>query len=219
MNQAVMPLQAVLYSIFDLLWIAVFILIIRRGFRDRTFGMPFAAILVNLAWDSISSFVYPAPVPQMYFEMLFAVFDVIILYQLLRFWRTEFSHLTPALMYGSVILGLLTAVVLCLTISNEFKDFANVYAGFGGNLLGSILFVVMLLGRRAVRGQSIYIALAKWLGTASASLGVILFPPPGFAQSILLPVLCLGMFVYDFIYVVLVYRQCRAQNIAPWTRW
>lgn len=212
-------LQAVLFGAFDLLWIAVFILIIRRGFLDRTFGLPFAAVLVNLAWDSISSFVYPAPVPQVYFEMLFAVFDVIILYQMLRFWRTEFPYLTPAWFYGAVVLGLITAAVLCLTISNEFKDFANVYAGFGGNLLGSILFVVMLLQRRDVRGQSFYIALAKWLGTGSASLGVILYPPPGFAQSILLPTLCLGMFVYDLIYVVLVYRQCRAQDIVPWTRW
>jgi hypothetical protein len=214
-----MPLQAVLYSVFDLLWIAVFILIIRRGFLDRTFGLPFAAVLVNLAWDTISSFVYPVPVPQVYFEMVFAVLDVIILFQLLKFWRTEFSSLTPALFYGAVGLGLITAAVFCLVISNEFRDFGNVYAGFGGNFMGSVLFVVMLLQRGNVRGQSIYIALAKWLGTASASLAVILYPPPGFASSVLLPTLCLGMFVYDFIYVVLIYRQCRAQNIAPWTRW
>ncbi len=213
-----MALQAILYSIFDLLWVAVFVMVIRRGFMDQTFGMPFAAMAVNLAWDSIASFVYPVPAPQVYFEMLFAVFDVVILYQLLKFGRKEFPTLTPPQFYGAVVLTLVTAAAMSLSITLEFKDYSNVYAGFGGNLMGSIVFVTMLLQRNDVRGQSFYIALAKWLGTGAASLGVTLFPVPGFAGSILLPILCLGMFVYDLIYVGLVYRQCRAQGIVPWRR-
>jgi hypothetical protein len=209
---------ALLYSIFDLLWIAVFVLIIRRGFIDKTFGMPLAAAVVNLSWDFMVSFIYPAPAPQVYFEVLFIVFDAIIIVQALRFWRSEFPALSPELFYASLVLIAITSWALMLAIRFDFKDSLSVYSGFSGNLMGSILFVVMLVQRHDLRGQSFYIALFKWLGTGSASLAFMLYRLPGYEQSLLVPVLCIGMFVFDLLYVVLVYQMCRKQGINPWTR-
>ncbi len=210
-----------LYIAFDLLWTATFILVIRRGFKDKTFGMPFAAAVVNLVWDLAISFIYPAPAPQLYFEMLFAVFDAIILLQVLRYWRSEFPNVSPARFYSSVVLAFLTAGALIWASRIEWNDPATVYSGNLGNLMGSILFVWMLLQRGDLRGQSFYIALFKWLGTGAASLAFVLFKLPGYPRydsSVLLPVLGAAMFAYDFVYVVLVYQMCRKQGINPWTR-
>jgi hypothetical protein len=76
----------------------------------------------------------------------------------------------------------------------------------------------MLMQRRDVRGQSIYIALLKGIGTGAASLGITFYPPPGYENAILITVLGLTTFVSDMIYVVLIYRQCRRQGISPWRR-
>ena len=210
-----------LYIAFDLLWTATFILVIRRGFQDKTFGMPFAAAVVNLAWDFTISFIYPAPAPQLYFEMLFAVFDAIILFQVLKYWRSEFPNVSPALFYSSVVLAFFTTGALIGVSRIEWNDPATVYSGNLGNLMGSVLFVWMLLQRRDVRGQSFYIALFKLLGTGAASLAFVLFKLPGYPRydaSVLLPVLGVAMFAYDFVYVVLVYQMCRKQGINPWRR-
>ncbi len=38
-----------------LFWTVTYLLIIRRGFRDQTYGMPLVALCANLAWEFIFS--------------------------------------------------------------------------------------------------------------------------------------------------------------------
>jgi hypothetical protein len=213
------PLLVVLFTLFDVLWIVAFVLMIRRGFKDNTFGMPVIAAIVNFTWDVVVSFVYPAPAPQVYFEVLFAAFDVVILYQVFKHWRREFPTLTAGAFYTFVGLAFATTVALILGVRFEFKDFSSVYSGYAGNLMESILFVGMVISRSDLRGQSLTIALAKWLGTGAASLGSVLFRLPNLQGDVLVPILCAGMFVFDLTYVILVYRKSRALGVNPWTRW
>ena len=39
-------------------WLAAYVLIIRRGLKDRTFGMPIAALCGNIAWEVLFSHVF-----------------------------------------------------------------------------------------------------------------------------------------------------------------
>jgi len=41
------------------LWTVTYLLIIRRGFLDHTYGMPLVALCANLSWEFIFSFVFP----------------------------------------------------------------------------------------------------------------------------------------------------------------
>jgi hypothetical protein len=41
------------------LWTITYLLIIRRGVLDRTYGMPLVALCANLSWEFIFSFVFP----------------------------------------------------------------------------------------------------------------------------------------------------------------
>jgi hypothetical protein len=214
-----LPLLGVILFIgFDLFWVLTFILIIRRGQLDRAFGMPFVAIVANFAWDFIFGFIYPSIVPQVYFNIIFLLFDLVIFWQLLRYWRREFTGITgPILAAG---LGLTTAVIFALYfgIMVEFDDFGGVYVGFVNNFITSSVFIGMLLQRSDLRGQSLYIALCKMLGTGSSALGLYLYPRPGFEGSTLLPLLYVSIFAIDLAYTILVYRKSRALGIDPWRR-
>lgn len=204
--------------VFFVCWVAVFVMIIRRGNIDRTFGVPFVAIFVNLAWDAICAFVFRLPAPQVYTEVLFACFDLVIVYQLFRYGRREFPALSSASLVTLAGLTFVTAAVLCVATTLQFNDAWNFYSGYAGNFLGSVLFNVMLVSRNDVRGQSIYIGLLKGIGTGAASLGITFFPPPGYEHAILVTALGLTTFVSDMIYVGLLYRQFRRQGISPWRR-
>ena len=58
-------------------WTLVYILIINRGFQDRTFGMPLTALCANLSWEFIFSFIYPQNPPQNYINITWLAFDII----------------------------------------------------------------------------------------------------------------------------------------------
>jgi hypothetical protein len=193
-------------------WTAVYILIIRLGFRDKTYGMPITALCANISWEFIFSFLYPHDPPQNYISMVWFAFDLIIVLQTLRFGRVAFE---PAwLFYPAFILGLLVSFGAILAITVQFNDWDGKYSAFGQNLMMSVLFVAMLLKRQNVKGQSIYIALFKMAGTLLPSILFFLRYP----NSPLLNFLYVSIFVFDLIYAVLLYAKHRELGINPWRR-
>lgn len=193
-------------------WTAVYILIIRLGFREKTYGMPIAALCANVSWEFIFSFLYPHAPPQNTINVIWFAFDVIIVFQTLRFGKIDFPR--HSLFYPAFILGLLVSFGAILAITSEFNDWDGKYAAFGQNLIMSVLFVAMLLNRQNVRGQSIYIALFKLIGTLLPSILFYL----RFPTSLLLNFLYVAIFIFDSIYVVLLYDKHRELGINPWRR-
>jgi hypothetical protein len=88
------------------------------------------------------------------------------------------------------------------------------YTAFEINSIVSMLFIYMLLSRNTVKGQSIYIAIAKMIGTACASLAVYQSLP----SSILLNFLYLAILLFDGVYTVMLYGKFREQGMIPWQR-
>jgi hypothetical protein len=222
-------------------WGIAYVLIVRRGFIDKTFGYPFIAICVDIAWVTTFTLIYP----QSFFMLLFVIVDIIFLYQLLKFRTSDLTNLSKAQYYAAVVLSIVTSFALIIAFSIEFDDVHGVYSSFVDTLLTSILFVVLILRRDSVKGQSIYIAISKMLGTLSAVIAYnfFTFPPisprlaihifhrvlnipfelsptpvPSYIGSVLLAVLGISIFVYDIIYIVLVYRKSKEQGINPWRR-
>ena len=78
----------------------------------------------------------------------------------------------------------------------------------------SVLFVAMLLRRNNVYGQSMYIALFKMAGTLLASILSFTYSP----SSLLLGFLYITIFLFDAIYLVLLYEQHTELAIDPWKR-
>lgn len=197
------------------LWTVVYVLIIRLGFRDRTYGMPIAALCANISWEFIFSFIYLHEPPQNYVNVAWFVFDLVIVFQALRFGKAVLGREMPAdIFYPAFFLALILSFCLILALTYEFHDWEGRYAAFGQNLMMSILFVSMLQKRGDVSGQSVYVALFKMLGTLLPSILFFLRYP----SSVLLNVLYVSIFIFDLIYLVLLYEKHRQAGINPWSR-
>jgi hypothetical protein len=182
------------------LWTLAYLLIIRQGFLDSTFGMPLAALCANVSWEFIFAFVYPHDLPQRAVNVVWFSLDLVILVQLLLYGPREFSGLPRRLFYAAFALALATAFGAVLTMTLQFGDFDGAYSAFGQNLMMSVLFVTMLHSRGSLRGQSVSIAALKMGGTALASLAFYFFNPD-YDGSVLLPFLYVAILVFDAVYL------------------
>ncbi len=45
----------------DVLWLVAYILIIRQGFKDRTYGVPMLCVALNFSWEFIYAVQFPFP--------------------------------------------------------------------------------------------------------------------------------------------------------------
>lgn len=137
-----------------LFWSLTYILIIRRGIKDRTYGMPLAALCANISWEGIFSFIHPHSPPQLYINYIWFLLDVIIVFQFLKYGKSEFPALSGKKFHTMFLLALVTGFGLVLSVTYEFNDWQGAYAAFGQNLMMSVMFIVMLFGRGDLRGQS-----------------------------------------------------------------
>lgn len=135
----------------------------------------------------------------------------------------------------------LSAIAIGFTIQlrffYEFNDWYASYTGFGINMMMSILFIAMLLRRDSIDGQSLYIALFKWLGTlfalfstafdAYAELNIPIdfykllietITHENYPFTPLVKILYYFTFMFDLIYIVLLYNKIKEANINPWAR-
>jgi hypothetical protein len=191
-----------------LFWSATYILIIRRGFKDKTFGMPMAALCANISWEAIFAFYSPHDAPQLYVNYIWFALDAVIVMQFLKYGKKEFPNIPKWQFFAIFVLGLSMAVPMILGINYQLEDNVGAYAAFGQNLMMSVLFVTMLINRQGINGQSFYIALFKMVGTGLSSLAFYLYRPIA-QDSVLLQFLFVSIFVFDLIYTVGIYRKCK----------
>jgi len=196
-----------------LFWSATYVLIIRRGFKDKTFGMPMAALCANISWEAIFAFVTPHGTPQLYVNYVWFGLDAVIVMQFLKYGKKEFPNVSRWQFYAVFGLGLSVAVPMILTVNYEMNDSAGAYAAFGQNLMMSVLFVTMMMNRKGVEGQSFYIALFKMIGTGLSSFAFYQFRPAT-QDSVLLPLLFVSIFVFDLIYTVAIYHKCNGYGMS-----
>jgi hypothetical protein len=197
------------------LWTFSYLLIIKRGFQDRSLGMPLPSLATNLSWEFIFSFLIPQSTPQVYINIIWLTFDGIILLQAVWFGKKVFADFLSGNWFYLVLLGaLVIAFGSILSFTYEFKDWSGKYSAFGSNLMMSILFVAMLFQRKNIDGQSLYIAIFKMLGTLLASINSFLCYP----GSILLKFLYVTILIFDGLYIILLYIRCKKLRVGPWTR-
>ncbi|MBT5200421.1 MAG: hypothetical protein HOK63_04635 [Thaumarchaeota archaeon] len=191
-----------------LFWSATYILIIRRGFKEKTFGMPLVALCANISWEAIFAFYSPHDAPQLYINYIWFALDAVIVFQFLKYGKKEFPKFSKWQFFTVFTLGISVAVPMIIGINYEFEDKSGVYAAFGQNLMMSILFVSWLANRKGIDGQSIYIALFKMIGTGLSSLAFFTYRPIA-QDSNLLQFLFVAIFVFDVIYTIGLYRKCK----------
>jgi hypothetical protein len=190
-----------------LFWTVTYVLIILRSWRDHSYGMPLVALCANISWEFIFTFLLPPQLIQHIVNIVWFALDAGIFALTIRYGPKEFPALSKRIFYGMFALTLVTSFFAVLFVTLEFHD-SGTYSAFGQNLMMSVLFIPMLFRRGSLRGQSLAIALCKLIGTAFASLAFYLYSVP-YHHSVLLPFLYIATFVYDALYVGLVYMRLR----------
>jgi len=193
--------------ISGLSWTAVYVLIIIRSFRDKTYGMPFWALAFNLSWEFIFSVVLLPTSPewllQLWINRVWLLFDVAILVAYFKWGKKEWSTTLPLLFfYGYSVLVLITGYFFVYLLSVELDHSQGMYAAFIQNLMMSWLFIRMVQRRKSTSGQAIGIAVLKLIGTLAPTIiyGV---------KSPFVMFLGLSCFMADAVYLFLLIRTRR----------
>ena len=201
-------------------WMIVYEECIRLGLKDKTYVMPLWALGLNFAWEVIYAFsdivwnvhgpLVGMPLAQAIVNVFWAGLDVVILYTFFKYGKKEWPKLLPEKWYMPY--GVLT-VICCFALQIVFiLEFGFVmacqYSAFLQNLLMSVLFIGMYVKRGSMEGQSLLLAIAKWIGTLAPTLlmGVITYNPV---------VLACGFFcsVFDLIYICLLLRHRKCGHL------
>lgn len=200
-------------------WMIVYEECIRLGFKDKTYSMPLWALGLNFAWEVIYSFsdivwqvhgkLEGMVLAQTVVNVFWAGLDVIILYTFFKYGKKGWNKLLPEkwfVPYGLLVLVCSFTLQIVFIVEFGFVMAAK-YAAFLQNLLMSVLFIGMYLKRGSMEGQSLLLAVAKWIGTLAPTLlmGVITYNPV---------VLACGIFcsIFDLIYIALILRHKKNSN-------
>jgi hypothetical protein len=219
-------------------WFVAYILIIRRGFMDKSSAMPLVALCANLSWEFIFSFIHPPTncpadmviviegfgrftreitpnAAQEIVNFVWFVMDLFIVGAYLAYGRRDFTPLLPQrLFYPTFLVGLVMALIIVGTSVQQFDDCQGLYTAFVMNLIMAILFPIFLLERGSVRGQSFYIAFFKMFGSLGFAIRFYTLNP----NSAFLTSQYIFIFLFDLLYLVLIYRQSLKENINPLMR-
>jgi hypothetical protein len=104
---------------------------------------------------------------------------------------------------GWSVLGLVTAFAVQYAVIKEFGVAKGAaYSAFPQNLIMSILFIAMLAKRASREGQSLLIAVSKWIGTLAPTILFGVIGQGGFPRGSFL-ILTVGLFcsLFDVIYI------------------
>jgi hypothetical protein len=209
-------LKILLIVISGVCWTIVYLDGIRVGLRDKSYAIPFYALALNFAWEAFYTyhgFRINGVDTQNVFNAIWLTFDIGILYTYFRFGRKYFKpwrDQPPATAGGSdfpfigwSVLGLITAFAVQYAVLREFGVAKGAaYSAFPQNLIMSILFIAMLARRGSREGQSLTIAVSKWIGTLAPTILFGVIGQGGFPRGSFL-ILIVGLFcsVFDLIYI------------------
>lgn len=200
-------------------WSVVYILVIKQGFKEKTYGMPIFALGLNFAWELICAYsdvilqVDGSIGIQGIVNTVWAIFDGVILFTYFKFGMKD-SYF-PKNKYQFIIASVLiiaSCFMLQLAFVAEFglRSEAGVpeaaqYSAFLQNVVMSILFINFYFMRQGSRGQSIAIAVAKWIGTLAPTILM------GVIHSFNIYIIIMGAIctVFDLIYIGLLVNNRR----------
>jgi len=203
-------LTDILTLIGGLSWTIVYLLIIVRSYRDKTYGMPYWALAFNFSWEFIFSFVLSIDSPDLQLQLainrVWLVFDVFIFIAYFLYGKKDWpAHLPRPLFYPYSLLVLAIGFFFVYLVSVELDHSQGMYAAFMQNLMMSWLFIAMLARRKSTAGQSIGVASFKLVGTLAPTL---IYGQ----KSTFVLFLGISCFIADLIYLVLL-RRMQLSNI------
>jgi hypothetical protein len=194
----------------DVLWIIAYILAIRKGFQEKTYGFPMLCIALNLSWELIYAAIFRFPDSIIdYLRWAWLLLDIVIAYQLVRYGRKwQNTPLMVKYFYPVAVILFVSTFLGQLAFHYSFGDTWGMTDAYLINLIMSMLFIWMFFGRGGAAGQSLGVAWTKMLGTGILSAASC-FTITNWLQSCFLVYLFISIFILDVIYILLLHADLR----------
>lgn len=214
-------IKLILTLVSGICWTTIYIDGIRLGFKDRSYAIPFYALALNFGWELLYTYYgFQSTISvQAVVNAVWLVFDAGILITYFKYGRKYFPPRVPgyasaaaehnaAPFIGWSVLTLIAAFGVEYAFRKEFGVRVGAgYSAFLQNLLMSVLFINMLVRRGSREGQSLTIAVGKWLGTLAATVLFGIIGDGGFPNgSFLIVVVGMLCSVFDLIYIGLLLK-------------
>jgi hypothetical protein len=214
-------IKLILTLVSGICWTIVYVDGIRLGFKHRSYAIPFYALALNFAWELLYAYYgFQSTIGvQAVVNAIWLVFDAGILITYFKYGRKYFPASVPGypaaatntdaapFIVWSVII-LIAAFCIEFAFRKEFGVRVGAgYSAFLQNLLMSVLFINMLVRRGSREGQSLTIAVSKWLGTLAPAVLFGIIGDGGFPNgSFLIVVVGMLCSVFDLIYIGLLLK-------------
>lgn len=193
-------------------WTIVYIECIRMGFKQKTYGMPLFALGLNVAWEAIytvDGFFHFSI--QTVANLIWVIFDIIIVYTYFKYGKKHFPENAKQYFLPFSILSFITCAAMQFAFYLHFDWLAAAqYSAFAQNAAMSVMFLVMLYRRNSSEGQSMAVAIAKWLGTLAPTILMGVYQ--GFnIYIVIMGILCT---VWDLLYIYFLHKKINEEQSA-----
>lgn len=203
------------------LWFIAYVIVVKQGFQEQSYGIPFVAICLNVTWEFMASFVWdhPVEIPVLAWLDRAGFFtDLVIVSLLLRYGRAQQVIPEVKRFYYPIF-----AVTIALATTGQWTFTRTYYDPLGNidafmiNLIMSVLFIFMFFARKGMFGLSYAVAWCKMIGTACTSVMCFYWLPiihPAMHDFAFLNFLYLAIFFFDAVYVALLWGARRKLAVA-----
>lgn len=207
-------MKTALTLISGICWTLVYIEAIRVSRRDKSYAVPFYALALNISWELIYTiYGFRRGVDlQTNINAVWFLFDLGILYTYFKYGNRDSASAGRAFGFTRwSVLVLMISFAVEYGFLREFGEAVGAgYSAFLQNLLMSVLFIEMLARRGTSRGQSLLIAVNKWIGTLAPTILFGILGDGGFPKGSFLIVMLGGLCsVFDLIYIGMLVRILR----------
>ena len=238
---------AVIYGIMALFWLPAYILIARRGFIEKTFGMPIVAMLGNWPWEWIYGLKLDSPCLQVWdacrkvegwlqlANFASACLDTFIVYTVFKFGRDKISNpFFKKYYYPILIFGLIASFAIQVTFIREVgfpnpqhqlvggQDQPFFIGDEGGTYSGFILTFIMGILFIQMLTERDSLEGQSFIIALAMTLGNVaayVFVLAVKTESPFLDALFYCTLIVNVVYTIMTYRKTIELNINPWTRW
>lgn len=209
-----MNMMMILTLISGIGWCIVYEECIRLAVTQKTYAMPFWALAMNITWEGIYSFTdlkFDMGV-QAIVNLLWFFLDIVILMTYFKYGKKEWDKDKESwTFYAWSILGIVAMFLVQMAFYVEFGTAGHLsaqYSAFIQNLIMSLAFINMLHKRNSTEGQSLLLAVAKWIGTLAPTITM------GIMATNYVVLACgLLCTVYDVMYIILLQKMKKSEEI------
>lgn len=184
------PAQLAVGAVMYLAWTAAYLHIIWVSHRDKSYGVPWSSLMLNVCWEFIFSFNLTDARLFWFFvwgNRLWLVFDLVILYQFFANGRAV--QTIPWLQkwfYPVAVASLVLSGLWIYTFTIYFNDLKGVASSMTMNVAMGLMYIFMFVNRPDGRGMSYPAAWLKMIGTAAGSVFLYTWWPAQFQGGFLI---------------------------------